>query len=173
MRKRKLTEAEKKRTTQLPDDKDWSWRVKVDVTSFLTAIVDFPAIGVEAGDRFVVNFTTQIFEANLMVYQPTNKKDAYIGFLYDNFGDISAIGTNGMQMRFRKGEIDILGVVVGIIKPFDAAKFSPYEVHKPSELTAVCAKCGKSQTGDKKFLEAEGWELDGKTLCLQCDLGRF
>jgi hypothetical protein len=174
MRKRKLTEAQIEAKAELPDDGRLRHRLNLDLTFFALAGSDFPAFSVEKGDRLVINRTDQIIESKLMIYEPGDKKSYHVGFLYDNFGDISAISEAGEQFRYGKKEIKIVGVVVGVLKPFDSSRCSPYENVQPTTgLTAVCDECGKTQTGEKKFLKAEGWELNGKSLCVKCDLGKL
>lgn len=133
-------------------------------------------LGLNRGDILLYYPTSEIDENQLTILQSTKKETFFCGFAYENFGDIGVINPfyENCDRTYKKREVAVLGVVVGIVKPYDAQKFPNFHYEKPAhseEITAVCNDCKATISGTPKFIKSQGWSLGKKeTLCLNCDL---
>lgn len=136
---------------------------------------DCDLTGFNKGDFALYYPTTEIDENQIMVFKLTKDKCFRFGFLYENFNEIGVASVSHWQaISYKKKEISIVGVIVAVIKPYDACKTDAfhYEIEtKSEEITVVCDGCKRQLTGTPEFIKSEGWDLrNGKTECLNCDL---
>jgi hypothetical protein len=127
------------------------------------------SIGIYEDDKLIVRNVKKNDENQITLWH--HKEEGYlIGYAYDNFGDISINYLCGVERHKRK-DIQLIGVVVGIVKRFDARNPNLNSRQHLAEITAVCAECRKQISGTEKFIKAEGWELKkDKAVCITCDL---
>ncbi|MFN2390481.1 MAG: hypothetical protein ABR566_00790 [Pyrinomonadaceae bacterium] len=136
---------------------------------------DFVHLGINVNDTLLFNKSKELNENQLTIWWLVKEEICDVGFAFDNFGDITLHNGTGFYdedsfRHYKKKEVRLLGVVIGVIKPFDAQNL---EKSKPGsgEITAVCVRCKKQLTGTPEFIKSEGWELEkDKQICLTCDL---
>lgn len=165
----------KKNTTSQPDDGKL-FEIKAELldsdlryyaASLMDISIDMPLLGIKAGDVAVVKRTTKIFENRLTIWKARDAQTNSANYIYDNFGDVSIIFPDGEIKRYKRKDITIHGVLIGVIRPIGAQ--IPEQIDA-LEIEVVCSDCGKTQTGSEQFLKGMGWKLKGKPRCLNCDL---
>lgn len=133
--------------------------------------------GINDNDCLIVQNASDYEENQFTVWQTRTgeNKHSFCGFAFDNFGDISIETPYGVR-RFKKKEIELLGVVVGVVRCLNVKlkDKQPKPSNEPieeGEITVVCDECKKELTASRAFIKAQGWRLRKKeTLCLHCDL---
>lgn len=113
-------------------------------------------------------------ENQLSVWESKGKWE--VGFAFNNFGDISIYLPGYEVRRFKKREINILGVVVGVIRFSnylleDSTEHETTEEKDEALMTAVCKECKSQLAGTRDFLKKMGWRIKKDfQLCVHCDL---
>lgn len=130
----------------------------------------FVHLGINPFDIVIVYLTNQINENQLCVWDFTDGYD--IAFGYDNFGDTTLHNDKDWFKRYSKREnARCEGIVVGVIKSFNAENPQNLFLPKSEEIAAVCDKCKREMTETPEFIKSQGWELkENETVCLSCDL---
>jgi hypothetical protein len=126
-------------------------------------------LGINPFDILIYRATKENDENQITVWDYDDDTYNY-GFAYENFGDITIHNKAGYFTSQPSNKLKLLGVVVGIIKPYDAEKLGELKPLTGEEITAVCDGCRKQLTGTPEFIKKSGWEIEPKQLCLTCDL---
>jgi hypothetical protein len=144
---------------------------------------DYPDLGISENDLVIVQPTDENDENQLSCWQTYDdyfkKSTTYIiGFAGDNFGDkIFKLPCGKIRTYKKRGEaVKFFGVVVGVIKPYDATKFFKWnsEPKKESEASAdektvICANCDNEETGSPSFFRGLGWLIkEDAAYCPAC-----
>lgn len=116
---------------------------------------------------------TDIFPDNHITLWKIKNYGFGVGYAFENFGDIS-IRVGDEVDTFKKRDCDFLGVVVGVMKPFNAPdiyakKTDDFDADTGDEITVTCSACKATLTGRRDFIIAQGWKLNRlSTLCMTC-----
>lgn len=178
MRKKATKQTEEKKPYQFPINErafDTQRRTGEITLINIGDTESYEHLGINANDMLMIKQTQENDESQLSFWLILNTINCQMGFAFDNFGDISIHDGKGNFRRYKKKAVRMIGVVVGVVKPFgvqtsvEAAEES--DAGAKDEITLTCSKCGKEMTGTKKFLRAQGWEIKGdNSLCVKCDL---
>jgi hypothetical protein len=127
-------------------------------------------LGINPFDILIYRITKENDENQITVWDYVDDNAYNYGFAYENFGDITIHNKAEYFTSQPSNKLKLLGVVVGIVKPYDAEKLGELKPQTGEEITAVCADCRKQLTGTPEFIKKSGWEIEPKQLCLTCDL---
>ena len=165
---RKTKNAEQIETPELPTEgKELFAKIATEKACFIKVIGD-GVFGLSDGDFLIVEETNTLHENALSAFLVPDSEHYEMGYGYDNFGDLAYFDGAETQ-RFKKGKAQIVGVVIGVVKPIGRQFYAPTE-SESKELTFTCDECKKTIFGTREFVESLGWKLQDEHLCLNCDL---
>ncbi len=128
---------------------------------------EYKQYGLSKGDLIFIQRTDELQENLLCAFMRAKDKTQFVAYAYDNFGEISILGA--VIPRSEVGEVKMLGVVVGHMKPYDR-RFDPVKDLR-LEISVVCDKCHKTESDSPERIKAAGWDLaESERLCFDCYL---
>lgn len=131
---------------------------------FVDSLMAFAYLGIVPKSFLIYRLTTENDEKRLSVWRLKENNNLQIGFASDDFGDISFHSETGLVSRYDKSEVEMLGIIVGIVLPFDAE-----EIKTQGKASFFCQNCEAWCYSSLAGIRAQGWQFAMEAiLCPNC-----